>query len=681
MTQRKMHVDIETFSTVDLQKCGVYRYSEEAEILMVSYAFDAEPVKLWDCTTGDAAPAELIDALNDDSIIHMAHNANFERVLFQACFNIPCPPASWRCTMAWGRSVGLPAGLGPMAKVLKLEQQKNPAGFALIKRFCVPVKPTKEHPTARWLPSEDPAGWAAFKQYCVEDTEAERAVERRLITLGFELLDSEWALWALDQKINDRGVAVDLALVDAAITMSLARNTKLLQEALDLCGVAVSNARSVAQIKAWLLDEELLEVDSLNKKSLRDLLPQVGPKAKRVLEIRQEVGKTSVDKFTAMKRAVCRDGRVHGMFEFYGAQRTGRWAGRLVQLHNLPSNNLSLVDLTDAIELVKAGDVETLEMLHGNVAVALSELIRPALVPVNGQYLVVDFSAIEARVLSWVAGEQWRLDVFRGDGKIYEASAARAFHVPIETIVRGHENYALRKKGKVLELACGYQGAENALITMGALESGIEVDELRPMVDAWRVASPNIKKFWYQIEADCREAILLWNLRKDPKQKGKSLKVQQPKYSFEVVRNCLFMTLPSGRRVAFLHPRFSAGIPHTTFDENNQPVTELVGAGDIEFDGVDAKTKRYAAMTTYGGKLTENLVQAVARDLLAEGLVRLDAFGHDIVMHVHDEAVLDAPPDANVDEISELFSQRPGWAYGLPLDAAGFTTPFYRKEP
>ena len=661
-----LHIDIETYSPIDLKTCGVYRYAEEAEILLISYAFDDGPVQMHDCTAFDGLPADLLNGLTDPAVMKWAHNANFERVLITSCLGIPCPPASWRCTMVWGRSLGLPPALANMAEELKLPHQKNPDGKGLIKRFSRPVKPTKGHPGVRWLPSEDPAGWEAFKRYCIDDTETERAIERKLDRLGLHWKASEWKLWALDQKINDRGVQVDLELVDAAMTMRATRNEALIKKAQQITGL--DKPTSVAQLKKWLLDAEGMEVESLAKDSVSELMDTVGPEAKLVLQIRQETGKASVGKFAAIQRAACKKGRIHGMFEFYGA-RTGRWAGRLAQLHNLPGNTLQLHEIESAISMVKGDKADELQALYGNVGALLSELVRPALLPANGQFLVVDLSAIEARVLSWGAGEDWRMSVFRGDGKIYEASAARVFKVPLDTLIKGHPNYALRQKAKVLELACGFQGSVNALINMGALNSGLTEAELKPLVDDWRAANPNIRAMWRDMEDKAREAIFNWNMREDPKRRALARRDKRALYSFIVEKNCLFMTLPSGRRLAYLHPRITA---------TNLELGEK--GGEIEFDGVDALTHKFGPLRTYGGKLVENWTQAVARDLLAEAMTRIEASGHEIVAHVHDEVVIDAPTGVHVDDLIALMIQPVHWAPGLPLAAAGFATKFYRKD-
>jgi DNA polymerase len=639
-----LHVDIETYSPIDVKTAGVYRYAEHAEIMLCSYALDDGPITLWDCANAPLPPAELLRMLEDPAIIKWAHNAQFERTLFNKVWRLDTDPRMWRCTMAWGRSLGLPPALGDMAEQLKLPQKKNAAGYALIRKFCVPQKKGP-----RVYPSADPDDWARFGWYCVDDTAAERAVHAKLTRLGLELPASEWALWEADQRINDRGVRVDTDLAGAAVVKSKERNDALLREAIELTGV--NNPRSVKQLKDWLADVELLEIESLNKKVVFSLLPQVDEKARRVLEIRQEVGKSSVTKFAAIERSVCEDGRVHGAFEFYGAQRTGRWAGRLVQLHNLPSNKLELEALEEARLAVRTEPVDELRLWYPNLANVLSELVRCAFLP-SGQVLyVVDFSAIEARVLAWGANEEWRLNVFRTHGKIYEASASMMFGVPLETIVKGHANYPLRQKGKVSELALGFAGGVGALKTMGALEMGLVEDELQPIVDAWRKASPRIVSMWYDMERAARKAIA---------ERGNLVKGD--KYAFIHEKGALWMVLPSGRRLAYLHARINSD-------------------NEIEFDGLDPDTKRWGVLRTYSGKLVENWTQAVARDCLAAKMLAIDndtAISTPIVMHVHDELVLDG--DADQKRVMQHMVEPIPWAKGLPLNAAGFTTPFYRKD-
>ena len=639
---RTLAIDIETFSSADLKKVGVYRYTETSdfEILIFAYAFDDEPVQVVDLAQGEELPAEVRRALTDPDVVKTAFNANFERVCISKFFGIPTPPEQWACTMVQALILGLPNSLEDVAKSLKLQHQKDTAGQRLIRYFSVPCKPTKANGgRERNLPFHDLQKWEAFKAYCRQDVEVERAIRKRLER--YPIPEKEQRLWVLDQKINDRGFRLDPQLVRRAIECDAAYQERLEIEAIRLTGL--ENPNSLVQLKEWLRNEGL-EVDSLTKQTLPVLLQEANGKAKRMLEIRQEMAKTSVRKYLAMERSVCGDGRVRGLFQFYGANRTGRWAGRLVQVQNLPRNSLPDLDL--ARQLLRDGRFEDLEMLYGNVPDVLSQLIRTAFVASPGcRLLVCDFSAIEARVIAWLAGEQWRLDVFQDHGKIYEASASRMFGVPMEKITKGSE---LRQKGKIAELALGYQGGVGALKSMGALEMGLKEEELPDLVNSWRVANPNIVQFWWDVEAAAIKAL----------KNGEPVHLQHG-LAFIPESNILFLRLPSGRRLAYVRPRLEID---DRFDK--ECIT-------YESNGTREKT--------YGGKLVENIVQAVARDCLAEALLRLDDAGYKIVAHVHDEIIADQA-HGSIEEMEEIMSQPIEWAPGLPLAADGFETQYYRKD-
>lgn len=648
-----LSLDLETKSPLDLVKVGVYRYAEEAEILMCSYSFDDGPVEIWDIYDG-GPPEKLLSGLRDPKIQKHAFNSNFERTLIKACWGIDCPPEEWRCTAVLALTLGIPHHLADCAEFLNVAK-KDPRGKKLIKLFTSPQRPTKKQPKV-WLTKEDrPKEWEAFKAYCVQDTVVEKEIHKKLIR--FDLPPEEWRLWALDQRMNDRGALIDTKLVTQAIAIDDRRTEALLAEAVAITGL--QNPNSVAQLKQWLLEEHDQEIKSLNKKVVAELKNVLGGEAGRMLSIRSQLGKTSIDKYRAMARSVCADGRVRGLLQFAGAQRTGRWAGRIIQVQNLPHNKLDDIDL--ARQIVLTGDEELLEMLFGNVSGVLSELLRTAFIAPSGDLLVpCDESAIEARVLAWTAGEQWRLEVFRTHGKIYEASASKMFHIPFDDFKahqkRTGKHHPARAKGKVAELALGYQGATGALITMGALDMGLVEDELRPIVDAWRAANPTIVKVWEDIEADAITCV------RDKIPRGRA-----GKWEFSMEAGCLFMKLPSGRRLAY--PKAKLG-------------TNKWGWTSVIFWGMDQKTKQWGWVETYGGKLCENHTQAVARDVLREALFNCEAAGYErCVFTVHDEGVFEVPSDNDsaVQEIEALFAQPISWAPGLPLKAAGFTTSYYKK--
>lgn len=647
-----LSVDIESYSSVDLGKCGVYAYTEapDFEILLFGYAFNDDPVQVVDLASGEYLPVEVNLALANPGIIKTAFNANFERTAIAKHFNRPMPPEQWRCTSVHARTLGLPGKLEEVAKAMKLQQQKDTAGKALIRYFSIPCKPTKANGMrTRNLPQHAPEKWAQFKTYNAQDVEVERTIRKSLER--FPVLPIEQKLWCLDQRINDGGILVDPKLVRHAIACDTAYQERKTEEAARLTGL--DNPNSVAQLKAWLLEAEGLDVESLSKETVPELLKQAeSDTVKRVLELRQEMAKTSVKKYQAMDRARCNDNRVRGLLQFYGANRTGRWAGRLVQVQNLPQNHLKDLDL--ARQLLLAGDYDTLELLFESVPVVLSQLIRTAFVPSPGcKFIVADFSAIEARVIAWLAGEKWRLDVFNTHGKIYEASAAAMFRVPIETITKGSP---LRQKGKVAELALGYAGGPGALVSMGALKQGLTEEELPGLVAAWRAASPSIVQFWWDVERAAMEAV----------REKKSVSLQHG-LAFSYESGIMFLRLPSGRRLAYVRPRIEI---NPRFD---RPA--------LSFEGQDQVKKQWVRTFTYSGRLVENIVQATARDCLAEAMLRLDRAAYKIVMHVHDEVVLEVPAGmGSLEEACEITGQPLKWAPGLPMRADGFETDYYKKD-
>lgn len=645
-----LSVDIETYSSIDLIKSGVYAYVEapDFEILLFGYAFDDEPVRVIDLLDFEDISADVMAALTNPAIIKTAFNANFERVCIAKHFKLPMLPEQWRCTSVHALMLGLPGNLDGVAKCLNLNVQKDAAGKALIKYFTVPCKPTQVNGgRTRNLPGHDPVKWARFISYCGTDVEVERAMRSKLIK--FSIPEFEQRLWELDQRINDHGVRVDGFFVSHATTCDKRYQKKLESEAIALTGL--DNPNSVAQLKAWLFSEEGVEVESLNKETVPKMLEQTdSDTVRRVLELRQEMAKTSITKYQAMKRGLGIGDRVRGLLQFYGANRTGRWAGRLVQVQNLPKNVLP--DLALARGLLRRGEYELIEMLFDSVPSVLSQLIRTAFIPSHGcRFIVADFSAIEARVIAWLAGEKWRMDVFNGHGKIYEASAAQMFKVPLASITKGNP---LRAKGKIAELALGFQGGVNALIKMGALDQGLTEGELKPLVDAWRFANPAIKRFWYDVERAAITAV----------KEKRSVKLQHG-LVFSYESGGLFITLPSGRRLAYVKPRIE---PEPKFDKDG-----------ITYEGIEQG--RWCRLKTYGGKLVENIVQAVARDCLAEAMMRLDFLGYRIVMHIHDEVVIDEPLEHDaMANIVRVMGLPIDWAPGLPLQADAFETEFYRKE-
>jgi len=644
-----LSIDIETYSSIELKTSGVYKYVEapDFEILLLSYALGDEPVQTIDLTK-EKFPPFLKDALLNPNVIKSAYNANFERVCLSKYLDLHLPINQWRCSSVHALYLGLPGWLEGVAQALNLEQQKDSAGKNLINYFSRPCKPTKANGgRTRNLPRHDPEKWQQFIAYNQQDVEVERAVRKALER--YPMPESEWRLWFIDQEITDRGVRIDPVLVQHAIRCSELHREKLEAEAIKLTGL--ENPNSVAQLKEWFEKAEGLEIESLNKKAIPALMKEVeSATAERVLELRQELAKTSIRKYQAMERVMGQDGRARGLLQFYGANRTGRWAGRLVQVQNLPRNNLPDLDL--ARKLLRVGDYKSLELLFESVPDTLSQLIRTAIIPDDGhRFIVADFSSIEARVVAWLAGEKWRMDVFNSHGKIYEASAAQMFRVPIESIDKGSP---LRQKGKIAELALGYGGAVGALKAMGALEMGLTEDELPSLVKTWRAANPNITKFWWDVEAAAHDAV-----------KDRKITILQYGLTFSYESGCLFIMLPSGRRLAYPRPRIEIDTRY------NKPL--------LTYEGIEQKL--WKRLKTYGPKLVENIVQAVSRDCLATAIVRLHEAGYKIVFHVHDEVIAEMPNESgSVKEMCEIMSRSIEWAPELPLRADGFECEYYRKD-
>lgn len=645
--KRTLAIDIETYSDVDLVRSGVYAYttSPKFEILLFAYSFDDDEVKVIDLATGETLPNEIILALEDEKIIKTAFNANFERVCLSKYLNKKLSAKSWRCTAVQAASLGLPLSLDGVAQVLGLQKQKMKEGKELIKYFSVPCKPTKSNGERnRNYPHHSLERWEVFKKYCAQDVEVEKAIRKRL--QRYPIITSEQEIYVLDQEINDRGILIDTKLVEKSIECENIHKEDIYAEAQKLTGL--ENPNSVIQLKQWLL-ENGVEVESLSKKTVADLAKDAEEDVQRLLNLRSQLSKTSVKKYEAIERVLCADKRVRGLLQFYGANRTGRWAGRLVQVQNLPQNHIK--DLTLARDLVKNGEFETLDMLFDNVSQVLSELIRTAFIPKeNHRFIVADFSAIEARVIAWLAEEKWRLDVFNSHGKIYEASASQMFKIPIEEITK---TSPLRQKGKISELALGYGGSVGALTAMGALDMGVKEEELQGLVSKWRQANPNITKLWWDIDKA-------------------AIKVVKEK-SFEVVgkikifyeKGIMFITLPSGRNLSYIKPRLE---------------TNKFGREGITYEGIGA-TKKWERIETYGPKLVENIVQATARDLLAEAMINVDKKGYEIVMHVHDEIIVEISKDkGSLKEVCDVMAIAPEWAKGLPLRADGFECEYYRKD-
>lgn len=644
-------IDIETYSSEDIAN-GVYRYAdaEDFTILLFAYSVNDGPVLITDIAQGEEIPSRIVEALTDPHVIKTAFNAAFERTCLNKFFGLNMDAEQWECTMVRSAMLGLPLSLDAVGRVLKLELQKMQEGKSLIRYFSCPCKPTKVNGgRTRNLPQHAPDKWATFKRYCIRDVEVEQAIRR--ITSAYRIPESEHRLYVADQRINDRGVLVDMDLVTQAIRMDAAYKGRLNAEAVEISGL--DNPNSVAQLKAWLEKETDTTVDKLSKKDLPALLASAdNDKVERMLRIRQEMAKTSTKKYEAMRKTACSDGRVRGLLQFYGANRTGRWAGRLVQVQNLPQNHLE--DLDYARSLVKSGDLSAVELLFGNVPDTLSQLIRTAFIAKDGcTFLVCDFSAIEARVIAWLAGEQWRLEVFRTHGKIYEASASMMFHVPVDEITKTDPR---RQKGKIAELALGYQGGVGAMKTMGGESMGLTEEEMSEIVDNWRNANPAIVRLWKDVEAAARMVIRY----------GEPVSVKGLKFFMSL--GAMMIQLPSGRCLSY--PRPSVGV-------------NRFGSESICYEGVNQTTKQWCQQETYGGKLVENIVQGIARDCLAITILRLEEKGYPIVFHVHDEVIIEAPENDGVHTlqgVEEIFRMPITWAPGLPLKGAGYTTKYYLKD-
>lgn len=688
--KRKMRkvlaIDLETYSDVDLAKCGVYAYVESPsfEILLMAYSFDDEDTKIIDLACGEKIPTHVSSAIFNDNITKTAFNAAFERICLSRHFGKYLSPESWSCTAVMAAMMALPMSLDKVGQVLGLKEKKMKEGRDLIRYFCLPCIPNKNNNgRCRNLPDDDMEKWHLFKRYCIRDVDVEKSIRKKIARLNIgekELCSgSERELYILDQKINDRGISVDIDLVKKAVDIENRHKEIITQKAYEITGL--ENPNSVNALKIWF-HKRGLNIDSMSKAVIESYIKnnhslvkpvtenyvknnpslskektvqfikgqeEVQYEVIEMLKLRLLMAKTSVKKYEAIKRSVCSDGRVHGLFQFYGANRSGRWAGRLVQVQNLPQNHLK--DLDTARELVKYGTFAEMEMFYDNTAKVLSELIRTAFVPRKGcRFIVADFSAIEARVLAYLADERWRLQVFKTHGKIYEASASAMFHVPIEKVTKGS---VLRQKGKISELALGYGGAAGALTAMGALDMGIDESELNMLVLSWRNSNPKITRFWWQTGKAAMEAVMY------------KTETKAGKIKFTCCNDILFITLPSGRKLSYIKPRISLN----KFNKQG-----------LSYEGI-GENKKWTRIDTYGPKLVENIVQAVARDILAEAMLRLDNAGFHIVMHVHDEVVLEVPYGvSSVEEVCRIMTKVPLWVEGLPLNAEGYECAYYKKD-
>lgn len=657
-----LSIDLETFSSVPIAKAGAQKYiaSPDFEILLFAYSLNGAPPVCCDIAQGELLPDWVLDALCDPQCLKHAYNAAFEWGCLSKFMGRQLPPEQWRCTMFHGLYAGYPAGLDAAGRALGLPEDKRKlsTGKALIRYFCVPCTPTKSNGGRRRnLPNHDPSRWELFKEYNTQDVTTEMEIERRLSLITVP----DWLQkqWETDLIINARGVTVDMDMVDGALEIGATVRERLTQEAVRISGL--SNPNSVQQLSAWLEQETGEEVADLRKDTVAKMIAQAPdiPEVQRMLEIRQELGKTSTKKYDAIEQAVCPDGRVRGLLQFYGANRTGRWAGRLVQVQNLPRTYTQPLEL--ARNLVKQRKLDNLRLIYGSVPDTLSQLIRTAFVASDGNVLIdADFSAIEARVISWLAGEQWRLEVFKTHGKIYEASASQMFGVPIERIKKGNPEYALRQKGKVAELALGYQGGTGALINMGALDMGIPEDDLPDIVQRWRDTNKRICDLWYKMNSAAVEAIST----------GSSVGVGRLLVSceYDAVHEVEYLTvlLPSGRKLYYNSPQIGVN---------------KWGGPSISYMGMDQTTKKWKRIETYGGKLVENCVQAVARDCLAQAIENLEVRGLSVVFHIHDEVVIDCRADtATLDDVVDIMSRPIPWAPGLPLNADGWVGGFFKKD-
>lgn len=645
---RQLNIDIETYSSEPLGKCGVYRYAEaqDFQILLFGYAVDGGDTRVVDFTAREKLPEDIYNALTDDSVIKWAFNAQFERICISRYLGLPrgvyLKPSSWRCTMVWSATLGLPLSLDTVGAVLKLEKQKMKEGKRLIRHFCTP-QTDRNGNIYRNLPENYPEKWQTFKAYNKRDVETEMSIQQHLSK--FPVPESEWHNYMLDQQINDRGIMIDMPFVYNAIECDKEFREKHLQEARDITGL--ENPNSPPQLINWLSSRGI-QTDTVSKAAVSEMLEDAEGDVRQALSLRQQLAKSSVSKYKAMQAVVCKDTRARGLIQFYGANRTGRYAGRLIQVQNLPQNHIE--DLDTARSFVRGRMYDNIEFLYDSTPKVLSELIRTAFVPKPGcRFYVADFAAIEARVIAWIAGEEWRQTVFRDGGDIYCASAAQMFHVPVEKHgINGH----LRQKGKIAELALGYGGSVGALKAMGALSLGVPEDELQPLVTAWRNSNPHIVNFWWDIDKAAKECI--------------RNRVETEAYGIRFIyqSGLMFVRLPSGRHLCYVKPLLG---------ENRY------GGESITYEGV-GEQKKWMRLETYGPKLVENIVQATARDILAEAMMRLNEHGYNIVMHVHDEAVIEAPPETSLDDICTVMAKQPSWANGLLLRADGYVCDFYKKD-
>ena len=639
-------IDIETYSDVSLPDCGVHRYaaSEQFEILLFAYSLNDEPTQIIDLASGEKIPDKIMEYLTDDSVIKTAYNAAFERNCINRFFGLSLKPEGWRCTLVQASMLSLPLSLEGVGEALNLDKKKMSEGKDLIRYFCMPCKPTKANGgRTRNLPSDAPEKWELFKTYCIRDVDVEKQIRNKLAK--FPIPDREQKLYCMDQRINDRGIMVDQELIGHAVACDLLYKETVTKKAYEISGL--ENPNSVSQLKDWL-NEKGIEVDSLAKAAVEELVENTQGDVAEMMKLRLAMSKTSVKKYEAMERSVCPDGRVHGLLQFYGANRTGRWAGRLVQIHNLPQNHME--DLELARSLVKEGRYDLVELLYDSTPDVLSELIRTAFVARPGcRFIVSDFSAIEARVMGYLAGEGWVMEEFRGAGKIYEQTASKMFHIPIEEITKGSP---YRARGKVASLACQYGGAEGALISMGALNF-VEEEELKGLVQSWRTANPHIVNYWYEIDGAVKAAV----------KERKMTKVGMVTVYYQ--SGMLKIALPSGRVLSYVRPRMTVN---------------RFGSESVSYEGIGTNRK-WTRIESYGAKFCENIVQATARDVLAEAMLRLEKKEFDIVCHIHDEVVLEVlEGSSSVEEVNEIMAVCPDWCEGLPLKAAGFESPFYKKD-
>ena len=639
-------IDIETYSDVSLPDCGVHRYtaSDQFEILLFAYSVDDGNTQIVDLASGEELPADVMKALTDDSVIKTAYNAVFERTCINKYFGLSLKPEAWRCTLIQASMLSLPLSLEGVGVALHLDKQKMGEGKDLIRYFCMPCKATKSNGgRTRNLPADAPDKWELFKTYCIRDVDVEKQIRQKL--LKFPISDREQELYCMDQRINDRGIMVDPELITHAVACDLLYKETATKKAYEISGL--ENPNSVAQLKGWLARKGI-EIDSLAKAAVEELVENTDGDVAEMMKLRLALSKTSVKKYEAMERSVCPDGRVHGLLQFYGANRTGRWAGRLVQIHNLPHNHME--DLELARSIVKEGRYDLVELLYDSTPDVLSELIRTAFVAKPGcRFIVSDFSAIEARVMGYLAREGWVMEEFRGAGKIYEQTASKMFHIPIEEITKGSP---YRARGKVASLACQYGGAEGALISMGALNF-VEEDELKGLVQSWRTANPHIVNYWYEIDGAVKVAV----------KERKMTKVGMVTVYYQ--SGMLKIALPSGRVLSYVRPRMTVN---------------RFGSESVSYEGIGTNRK-WTRIESYGAKFCENIVQATARDVLAEAMLRLEKKGFDIVCHIHDEVVLEVPEgSSSVEEVNEIMAVCPDWCEGLPLKAAGFESPFYKKD-